>query len=126
MVYDFLLTGVSEVPVVVFVGATVTKLFQTGGAYTQKFSACDQLTCFCMSESGLQLIVNLFSMFCHRTIPMTTVLPLQVVQSGGKNIELAIMRNGETLKVNIYLSLTTSKWSLTLHILHCKTVPVHY
>ena len=27
------------------------------------------------------------------------VLPLQVVQSGGKNIELAVMRKGETLKV---------------------------
>ena len=24
-----------------FVGATVTKLFQTGGAYTQKFSTCE-------------------------------------------------------------------------------------
>ena len=112
------------------VGATVNKLFQTGGAYTQNSvhvkTVYDQLTCFCMSESGLQLIVNLFSMFCHRTIHMTTVLPLQVVQSGGKNIELAIMRNGETLKVNIYLSLTTSKWSLTLHILCCKTVLVHY
>lgn len=113
-----------------FAGAAVTKLFQTGGAYTQNSvhakTVYDQLTCFCMSESGLQLIVNLFSMFCHRTIHMTTVLPLQVVQSGGKNIELAIMRNGETLKVNIYLSLTTSKWSLTLHILCCKTVLVHY
>ena len=112
-----------------FAGATVTKLFQTDGAYTQNSvhaKTVYQLTCFCMSESGLQLIVNLFSMFCHRTIHMTTVLPLQVVQSGGKNIELAIMRNGETLKVNICLSLTTSKWSLTLHILCSKTVLVHY
>lgn len=113
-----------------FVGATVTKLFQTGGAILKNSvhvkRIYDQLTCFCMSESGLQLIVNLFSMFCLRTIHMTTVLPLQVVQSGGKNIELAIMRNGETLKVNIYLSLTTSKWSLASHILCCKTVLVHY
>ena len=31
---------------------------------------------------------------------LTGVCYFQVVQSGGKNIELAVMRKGETLKVN--------------------------
>lgn len=51
---------------------------------------------------------------------LTPLLPLvQVVQSGGKNIELAVMRRDQPLKVRPWLGFSLSPVSLVLSLLTC-------
>lgn len=67
----------------------------------------NQKQCTCDYNCVITILPN-FAVCCR--LSLTVVALLQVVQSGGKNIELAVIRRNQPLKVIICIVLNTFKY----------------